>query len=136
VSNSNDKVYCDEPYVAIRWDSVGGWVIAEWRSWANRDEFRAACEQALQAVRENHATKWLMDGRALRVVVEKDQRWLAEDWAPRMVRAGVRHSALVMPKSGLASLTVENVRAAHDLDLEQRQWFATLEEAKTWLSKS
>jgi hypothetical protein len=136
LSNSRDKVYCDEPYVQVRWDSAGEWVVAEWRSWANSVEFRAACEHALQAVRENRASKWLMDGRALKVIIEQDQRWLAEDWGPRMVGAGVRHSALVMPKSGLASLTVENVGATHRLEAEQRQSFATLEEAKTWLSKS
>jgi hypothetical protein len=136
VSASSDKVYCDEPYVSIRWDSAGGWVIAEWKSWANSIEFRAACEQALLAVKDNHASRWLMDGRELRVIVEADQRWLAEDWGPRLVRAGVRHSALVLPRSGLASLTVENVGEAHHLDAEQRQAFATLEEAKKWLSRS
>jgi hypothetical protein len=80
VSASSDKVYCDEPYVSIRWDSAGGWVIAEWKSWANSIEFRAACEQALLAVKDSHASRWLMDGRELRVIVEADQRWLAEDW--------------------------------------------------------
>jgi hypothetical protein len=135
VGIQSDKTYSDEAYVSVRWEKAGQWVVAEWKSWASSIEFRAACEKVLLAVEENHSSKWLIDSRNMRVVVERDQRWLIEDWAPRMDRAGIRRTAIVVPRSGLASLNIENVGEAHPLDSEHRQAFATLEEAKLWLSK-
>jgi hypothetical protein len=131
-----DRVYCDEAYVSIRWNSSGGWVIAEWKGWANSSELRAAYEQALLAVVDNRASKWLLDGRELRAVVEADQRWLADDWVPRMRGAGVRHTAIVRPKSEIATVGIERVQATHNLNSQQRRVFTTLEEAEEWLLKA
>ena len=133
MQSAGDRVYIDEPYVSVRWDSGGGWVIAEWKAWATSSELRAAHETALLALVENRASKWLIDARAMRVVVKEDQRWLAEDFVPRMVAAGAHTSAVVLPKSGLASMNMEDVARNHPLTPVQRRVFATLDEAKAWL---
>jgi hypothetical protein len=132
--SASDRVYCDEAYVCIRWDNRGKWVSAEWKGWANSDEFRAAHNLALVAIRENQATKWLVDSRAMRVVIEEDQRWLAETWIPSIVRAGIRWTAIVQPKSEVARLNVQNVNAVARSDKEDARFFTTLEEAERWLS--
>jgi hypothetical protein len=120
--------------VSIRWDSRGGWVSAEWKGWANSAEFRAAHNLALTAIQENHATKWLVDSGKMRVVVEEDQRWLAETWIPSIIRAGIRFTAIVQPKSAVARLNVQNVNAVARSDQEDARFFTTLEDAKRWLS--
>ena len=104
---TGDRVYCDEPYVSVRWESVNRWVVAEWKGWANSAEFKAAHATAPEAIRENRATKWLVDSRDQRVVVEEDQRWLAQTWIPSIVRAGIRRTAIVLPRSAITRLNIE-----------------------------
>ena len=126
-------MYCDEPYIAIRWESEGPWVIVEWKAWATSQEHRAAYEKGLLAVTDNHATMWLVDARAMRAVVAEDQHWLATYFVPRLARAGIRKTALVRPKSEVAALASDNVVRDHPIDADQRRSFTTLDEAKAWL---
>lgn len=132
--SSSDRGYCDEPYVSRRWDSLNQWVVAEWKGWAKSAEFRAAHITALVAIRENQATKWLVDSLDQKAVVEADQRWLTETWIPSIVRAGIRRTAIVVPKSAITRSNVESVNRAAKGDLEDAPFFATLDQAKGWLA--
>jgi hypothetical protein len=86
-----DRLYLDKPYVSIRWESGGPWVLAEWKAWANSTEYRAAHEEILGVIREHHAPRFLIDARNARVVSEQDQEWINTNWIPepwRPVAAG------------------------------------------------
>src|SRR6266850_1926134 len=89
-----DKVYLDTPYVLIRWDGSGQWVYVKWKAWANSDEYRAAQEAVILALRENHASRNLVDSTDARVVSDEDQQWLVENWMGRAEAAGRRWTAI------------------------------------------
>jgi hypothetical protein len=129
-----DKTYLDTAYVSIRWISGGPWVLAEWKAWANSSEYRAAHETILTALRENHASRNLIDARYARVVSTDDQKWLIESWIPRAVAAGRRWTAVIMPRSPLARTISENIDKGTRLNLTEVEYFDTVEEAAAWLS--
>ena len=128
------KVYVDTPYVLIRWDGDGPWVYVKWRGWANSDEYRAAQEAVITALRENHASRNLIDSTDSRVVSEDDQKWLVESWIPRAVAAGRRWTAIVLPKSALGRTIAENIDSHSHSSWIKIEHFETVEEATAWLS--
>ena len=129
-----DKVYADQPYVSIRWVSDGGWVLVVWKEWADSAEYRAAHETILMAIRENHASKNLIDATHSKVVSDSDQKWLIDNWIPRAVAAGRRSTAVVMPRSALGRTISENIDKGTPSDVTQVEYFDTATEAAAWLS--
>jgi hypothetical protein len=133
-SPGGEQVYLDQPYASIRWVSRGPWVLAEWRAWANSTEYRAAHEIVLLALRENRASRNLIDATKSRVVSDDDQKWLVEDWIPRAEAAGRRYTAVVIPTSALARTISENIDKRPRSSRMKIEYFQTLEEAEAWLS--
>jgi hypothetical protein len=129
-----DKSYLDAPYVSVRWIASGQWVLVEWKAWANSAEYRAAHETVLIALKENRASKNLIDASAARVVSDGDQKWLIESWIPRASAAGRRWTAVVMPTRPLARTISENIDKGPSLNLGTVEYFQSVEAAATWLS--
>jgi hypothetical protein len=129
-----DKCYLDTPYVSVRWVSEGRWVLVEWKAWANSSEYRAAHESVLLALRENHASRNLIDATEAKVVSDDDQKWLIENWIPRATAAGRRFTAVVLPRRPLARTISENIDKRPRLNPTKVQYFPTVKEAAAWLS--
>jgi len=128
------KVYLETPYILIRWDAEGPWVYVLWKAWAPSVEYRAAQELVITALRENHASRNLIDSKDSRVVTEADQRWLIEDWMPRAAAAGRRWTAIVLPTSPLGRTIAENIdKHPRSVNTEVAH-FETVEDAAAWLS--
>ncbi|MEP6752269.1 MAG: hypothetical protein ABI959_05950, partial [Candidatus Dormiibacterota bacterium] len=108
-ASNGSKVYLDAPHVLIRWDADGPWVLVKWKAWANSTEYRAAQELVIDALRENHALRNLIDSQDSKVVSGEDQKWLVESWMPRAVAAGRRWTAIVLPTSALGRTIAENI---------------------------
>ncbi|HEV2032965.1 MAG TPA: hypothetical protein VGU71_02005 [Candidatus Dormibacteraeota bacterium] len=130
-----DKSYLETPYVSVRWVVGGGWVLVEWKAWANSSEYKAAHEAVLLALRENHASKNLIDATQARVVSDEDQKWLIENWIPRASAAGRRFTAVVLPERPLARTISENIDKRPRHSLAKVEYFPTVEAAAAWLSK-
>jgi hypothetical protein len=131
---ARDAVYLDAPYLSIRWESGGPWLFVEWRSWARSPEFRAAYEVILVAMRENRASKLLIDLRKTRVLAAEDQQWLVEDWGPRSVQAGVRSMAVIIPERALENTILESIDNRIPTTMLEIRYFGTPAEARAWLS--
>ena len=127
-------VYLSTPYVSVHWASGGPWVLAEWKSWANSAEYRAAHEVILGAIRDHRAPRLLIDARNARVISEADQEWLNTNWIPRAVAAGRRWTAIVMPTSALMKTIVESIDKRPARSTVAVRYFDTVDEAKAWLS--
>jgi hypothetical protein len=128
------RVYLDTPYVLVRWDGDGPWVYVRWKAWAKSDEYRAAQEAVIVALRENHASRNLIDSTDSRVVSTEDQKWLVEDWMPRAAAAGRRWTAIVLPTSPLGRTIAENIDKHPRSKLTTVEHFETVEDASAWLS--
>jgi hypothetical protein len=131
----SDHLYLDTPYVRILWETGGPWMAIEWKAWANSTEYRAAHELLLGAIRERHTPRLLIDASNARVVSLEDQQWLTATWIPRVVAAGRRWTAVVMPTSALVKTIVENIdKRPSTNSMVEVKYFDRIADAKTWLS--
>lgn len=128
------KVYLDTPYILIRWDGHGPWVYVKWKAWANSTEYRAAQEVVILALRDNHASRNLVDATDSRVVSDADQKWLVENWMARAEAAGRRWTAVVLPKSALGRTIEENIDKHPRSDWTKIAHFETVDDAAAWLA--
>ena len=128
------RVYFNLPGVAVvRWDAESQAAFIRWQGWAKPDEFRAANDALVEAIKDHGATRVLGDAGQIKVIQQSDQDWVNRDWFPRILAAGLTRLAMVAPSSGLAKMNIDDMvsRVADQLDVA---YFATLGEARVWLA--
>jgi hypothetical protein len=128
-------MFFNRPGVAVmRWDPASRAVQIEWQGWADPVEFAAALEAGLGALIEHRGSRWLADCREMKAIQQSDQEWLDRSWFPRMIAAGLRRMAVVIPKSGLALSNLKDIISKVPADKIDVQYFATVEQAQGWIS--
>ena len=129
-------VHLDTPNALVMWDPDSRSVVLEWRNFVYGDEYRGALNAVLEALRTNGSNKVLSDSRRMKAISQDDQEWLLKDWVPRAGKAGLRHMAIVLPKSALGQMTLQRLaQAGPDKRLvssDGTSYFETIEEAKRW----
>ncbi len=94
--------------------------------------FRAMLSAGAEAMEKHHATKWLSDDRLNTVVRDDDSQWAETVWKARVIKAGFRYWAIVLPAAAIGKLNMRRyaemykklgveVRAFGDYDLA-REW--------------
>jgi hypothetical protein len=66
--------------------------------------FREAILAATATLEAHKATKWLSDDRLNPSLTPDDQKWAAEVWQPRILKAGWKSWALVLPQQALGQM--------------------------------
>jgi hypothetical protein len=132
----HDETFFNRPGVAIvRWDPTCKAAHIEWQGWADPAEFAAANDALILALRQHGGSRALGDCRNMKVIKQSDQEWVRRDWIPRVLAAGLRRIALVIPKSGLAMMNVQETLSRVPGTKLDVAYFATIEEARAWLSR-
>jgi hypothetical protein len=128
-------VFFDRPGVAVmKWNPTSRAVHIEWQGWADPAEFAAALEAGLVAFVEHRGSRWLADCREMKAIQQSDQEWIDRSWFPRMIAAGLRRMAVVVPRSGLALSNLEDIIRKVPAKKIDVQFFATVPEAEAWIS--
>jgi hypothetical protein len=101
------------------------------------EEYRTVLNTVLKALAAHRTGKLLADSRRMRAIPQEDQDWLMKDWVPRSVKAGLKHSAVVLPKSTLGQMSLQRLSLVGTgqklVSTNGSSYFETLEEAKKWL---
>ena len=125
---------------AIDYDVDVPCVCMIWKGYATSAQFRAANERVLAAIKERNASKLLGDAKDFVLIGADDQMWLASNWIPRALQAGVRKIALVMPRFYFNRVAVDTVaqRLSDEFarNLVRIEYFDSRETARHWLAES
>lgn len=129
-----DGVFFNVPgVVVVSWDPTLKAVCMEWQSWASAAEFGAALEAGLSSLAEHRGKRWLADCTDMKAVKQSDQEWLDRNWFPRAIALGLKHMAIVIPKSALSKLNIDDIMARVPASKLAVGYFATAAEAREWL---
>jgi hypothetical protein len=136
VSPPDGDLYFNAPGTAsVKWDQAGATVVVEWEGWANSAEFAAMLEAGVQALKDHGGSRWLADCRRQKVLSPADQDRADREWLPRALAGGLKQFAVVLPKSGLASMNIKDrLKGVPGTKLEVA-YFATVEQAREWLAR-
>jgi hypothetical protein len=96
----------------MRWDSEHECLFAEWKGFATSAEFQGALLKAVEVIREKNGAGFVNDTRKLELVSDDDQRWLLSTWPPLAIGAGLKRLAIVMARTGLSKMAIEDMLKA------------------------
>lgn len=97
-------------------------------------EFHDFLLAGTEAMKKNHAKKWLSDDRANTVLSKEDTEWGQTNWFPQTIQAGWKYWAIVQPEKTLAQLGMEKlVKIYGDAGITAK-FFSDPDEAMRWLA--
>jgi len=123
--SDQDPVYFNHPGVAVvTWNPDLRAACLESQGWADTCESHAALDAVIRALRAHRGSRCLVDNRK-KAIKPADQEWIAEDWLPRALGAGLRLTAIVEPETGPATVTIQEIEV---------RYFSTVIRAAEWLT--
>jgi hypothetical protein len=120
--------------VNLSFDSETGILQLTWIHFTPTQEYHEALEKALDLMHKYKARRWIFDQRNAEVISVADQRWVVDDWTPRVIQAvGLKpKSAVILAKNIFGEMGIRNlVDATHDEVITK--YFQEMESAKKWL---
>jgi hypothetical protein len=101
-------------------DSVALWYYPELKIVHHRmitaptsEQFRELLTEGAEVVERHGAPKWLSDDRGNVVLRDYDERWSDREWMPRVLRAGFKYWAIVLPTAAIGKLNMRRLAADH-----------------------
>jgi hypothetical protein len=128
-----EQIILDTESVSLRYYPQKKIVHHELRRFVHGEQFRQVLEKGLELFKKHGACKWLSDDRGNGPLKPADADWALTDWAPRVMAAGWRYWAVVMPGKVLGQM---NMRRWVDTYAKQGvtvMAFVDPNEAMAWL---
>jgi hypothetical protein len=97
------------------------------------EEFRELLTSGAELLERHHARKWLSDDRGNIVLRDYDEEWSQREWLPRVVTAGFKYWAIVLPEAAIGKLNMRRLASDHARRGIESRFEATPEEAFRWL---
>ncbi|MFC1641460.1 hypothetical protein ACFL5O_02040 [Myxococcota bacterium] len=100
---------------------------------ADSESHRAMLLRGAECLEKHHAQKWLSDDRNHVVVREDDAIWGEKVWTPRVLRAGFKFWAIVLPIRAIGQLNLKRLAQEHaELGVTVKT-FTEVDSAFQWL---
>jgi hypothetical protein len=127
-----------EKYGSLTYDSTVPCIIATFDGFMSSEQFRDFLNKGLDHLIEkkngHNRILWLADTRKHVVQPDKDTQWVADEWNPRALKAGINHVAFVLPENVFGGLSVKKYaeNSGKKGDSMVVQMFGDIESAKNW----
>ena len=105
----------------------------EFRSFVHGRALRDVLERGLELLKQRGAHKWLSDDRGNGPVTAADSEWALNDWAPRVIAAGWKYWAVVLPEKVLGQMNMRRWIETYSKLGVLAQVFDDPEAGRTWL---
>jgi hypothetical protein len=126
-------VAIDEQSVSLKYHPDYKIVHHELRGFVYGARLRAVLDRGLELFEQNGASKWLSDDRGNGPLTREDSEWCLNDWAPRVLKAGWKFWAVVMPVKVLGQLNMKRWIDTYAEKGVTAQAFSDPDEAFDWL---
>jgi hypothetical protein len=99
------------------------------------EEFRRVLNTGLEIFKKNGAGKWLSDDRGNAPLPDDDIAWSKVEWFPRVVEAGWKYWALVVPEDTMVRMNLMQVTDTYSAAGIRVMVFDNPDAAMKWLEK-
>ncbi|HWA78196.1 MAG TPA: hypothetical protein VG937_37930 [Polyangiaceae bacterium] len=77
------------------------------------EEFRELLDKGAELLERFGAIKWLSDDRGNTLLRPQDEEWADSVWLPRVLRAGFKFWAIVLPMAAIGKLNMQRLATQH-----------------------
>jgi len=96
-------------------------------------DLRAVLDRGAELLEQHQACKWLSDDRNNGPLPAEDMEWNKAVWIPRVIQAGWKYWALVLPEKAVAQMNMKRFQAEFAAAGVSVQTFQDPEQALKWL---
>ena len=123
----------DNEYIAMWYHTDTKIVHHHYYPQLNSHFLRAGLDRGIELMKEHGATKWLSDNREVEPHSAEDTEWINSNWLPRVINAGWKYWALVVPSTVVAQMNMnEFVESFYDQGIRVMV-FTDPDKAMHWL---
>jgi hypothetical protein len=98
------------------------------------ERFRGILEQGLELFKKHGARRWLSDDRGNTALPPEDTEWAVTDWSPRVIAAGWKYWAVLMPQKSGGQVNMREFIKAYATKGVTVSAFTAPEAALKWLT--
>lgn len=128
------KFYEEEDCV-VYWDDNEKWIYVDWRNIPSVETVKSGCEEILKLLLQKRGAKVLNDNRNVSGSWSAASQWVAEDWFPRMIKAGLKKFAWIQSKASAMSQLSARDSSSKNKDTDVIHLFYGEMEAVSWLKQ-
>lgn len=132
---SSVQVIVDTRTASLRYHRRKKIVHHEFRRFVHGKHFREILEKGLELFETHGACKWLSDDRGNGPLTKEDAEWALGVWAPRVMAAGWKFWAIVMPEKAIGQLHMQKWIDTYAERGVTVRAFTDPDEAMSWLEK-
>jgi len=130
-------------FVKVEIDFTNFFIFAKWlpKTESMSDvEYKQTFSSIADIIEKNNIKVWLGDTLEFKTpIVPTLQDWTANELNPRLVKAGLKKMAMIVPEEFIAQISVEqSVDEMNSRNIENQfeiKYFEKIEDAKIWLLK-
>jgi hypothetical protein len=105
----------------------------EFKKFIYGQPFRDALTAGAELMEKHQATKWLSDDRKNSAIPAADSEWARTVWYPRVVKAGWKHWAVVLPEMVVGQMNMRRFIDDYSRDGLTVRVFTDPDQAMEWL---
>lgn len=126
-------IYSHTSDIKLSWDETVQCVIAQGTGYRKNEKAKESLNKVLELLKEKKASKLITDMTQVAPFGKEIQTWIVKDWVPRMIAAGLKTQAFVIPKSGVTRLIMNETAQRPPFPGLEVAFFDSQEAAKEWL---
>jgi hypothetical protein len=101
----SELILIDNKYVTLKCDPEKKIVYHQFHMFTRGEAVREVLVKGIEAFEKYQCTKWLSDDRELNILHPDNHEWASTQWAPRIMAAGWKYWAVLMPNRFIGKLT-------------------------------
>ena len=104
-----------------------------WKAFSTGERFRDGANDLLEFIKEQDARKLIVNTRGIKAHNDEETEWLAEEWVPKIIDAGIESSVTVHRDSVVSEMDMEDFyEKMDDFDYESTMT-DDMDEAREWI---
>jgi hypothetical protein len=119
--------------MALWYDPVSKYVHHKIKKSLPKGSFEKMLSMGADHLEKYGMKKWLSDDSNVVAITKEDAEWGDKIWAPRVIKAGFKYWAVVMPTSAMGSLQVNRFVKEYREKGVTVEVFNSVDAAKAWL---
>jgi hypothetical protein len=124
----------DNEYLTLWYYPETKIVHHQFHKFVHGEALREGFTEGARLLEKYGAQKWLSDDRKNAAFTKEDQEWKDSDWRPRVVRAGWKYWALLLPEKTIGQMSMKRIISEKYTDLGITiDFFDDPQEALKWL---
>jgi hypothetical protein len=117
-------------------------IYVEWHGNPTTQEFKEILNLALEVVQKFSCKTWLANTLQLGPMSEEADRWVKEEYTPRMAKTSLQKFAVLLPEELMAHFSISKMTEAIKAEEEkgnlafQTRYFSDIEAALAWFKET